>query len=249
MHASSSTRRMLNRIVSSYTASRTRSRASGGRRSRSRAMIWTLRLVRFARWPGGYSSSRSRALIASPSGSRNRHVSWAPSTSMRRRCRSGTCWQIKLSDRPAARMRLAPSNSAQGSTLAANSDRLPETPGTSARAPPPPGGAPAAPGRRVAIVEYWADARVCCAACRNGNAVGRAGLEELRGGVSGQHVLQHTAVIGIWETAYVAGQPAVELGAARRAVAKVTVQGAGSFLVDRAESPISVQAFAFKQGR
>jgi hypothetical protein len=51
---------------------------------------------------------------------------------MRRSWWSGTCWQIMLSDRPAARMRLAPSNKALSSMLAANSERLAKTAATSA---------------------------------------------------------------------------------------------------------------------
>jgi hypothetical protein len=56
-------------------------------------------------------------------------------------------------------------------------------------------------GQCVAIVEDWAHARVGRAAHGDGNAAGWTGLEELRGGVSGQHVLQHAAVIGIGQAA------------------------------------------------
>ena len=89
--------------------------------------------------PGEWSSSCSRARIASPSGSRNKQDSSPPSASHCRRYWSGTCWQIRLRESPAARTRRAPSNKLIGSTWAVNSLLLANTATTPAM--PTPGAA------------------------------------------------------------------------------------------------------------
>ena len=50
-------------------------------------------------FPGGRAGgNRYLVLGLVDDAGRNRQVSWATSVSMRRRCWSGTCWQIRLSD-------------------------------------------------------------------------------------------------------------------------------------------------------
>jgi hypothetical protein len=53
-------------------------------------------------------------------------------------------------------------------------------------------------------------------------------LEHLLGGPAGEHLFQHAAVVGVGQAAYLAVDPAVELGAAGVAAGEVRVDALGA---------------------
>jgi hypothetical protein len=60
-------------------------------------------------------------------------------------------------------------------------------------------------------------------------------LEHLLGGPAGEHLFQHAAVVGVGQAAYLAVDPAVELGAAGVAAGEVRVDALGGLVVLGAE--------------
>jgi hypothetical protein len=60
-------------------------------------------------------------------------------------------------------------------------------------------------------------------------------LEHLLGGPAGEHLFQHAAVVGVGQAAYLAVDPAVELGAAGVAAGEVGVDALGGLVVLGAE--------------
>ena len=67
---------------------------------------------------------------------------------------------------------------------------------------------------------------------------GCGGVEELLGGVAGEHRFEHAAVVGVGQAGQGAGEPPVELGSAGVRLRQVGVDLAGGFVVFGAERAV-----------